>query len=168
MKAPTTRKAQKEDLPSILDILNEEILHGTSVYDYKPKTLAEISNWYEEKLAIGFPLLVAVINDKVQGYATYGFFRPREGYRFTIEHSVYLKKSAQGNGVGRVLGEELIPLAKDHGMRNMIGVVDASNQGSCTFHEKMGFKEAGRLKNAGFKFDRWLDVVFYQLDLTDG
>lgn len=160
------RFAQASDLPFILEILNHEITFGTAVYDYDQKTIAEIEQWYNEKQQHDFPLLVAMQDEKLMGYATYGFFRPRPGYRFTLEHSVYLNEQAQGKGIGKQLMHQLIELAKAAGFRSMIGVVDASNAGSCAFHHKLGFLEAGRLKEAGYKFDTWLDVVFYQLNLT--
>lgn len=161
------RTAKNDDLKFILNILNYEIKHGTAVYDYEEKSLADLQIWYLEKIEKNYPLLVVELEDKVIGYATYGAFRPREGYKFTIEHSVYMHQDHYGKGLGKLLMQKLIPIAKENGYHSMIGVVDASNSGSCNFHLNLGFKEAGRLKEAGFKFEKWLDVVFFQLNLNE-
>lgn len=165
MEKVLIRPAKKDDLPQILEILNHEILNGTSVYDYEIKSLAFINNWFDEKLTHQFPLLVAVLNNEIMGYATYGLFRPREGYKFSIEHSVYLSKSSQGKGLGSLLMMELIDIAVAQNFHRMLAVVDAANEGSCDFHKKLGFIEIGRMNEVGYKFDRWLDVVILQLNL---
>ncbi len=159
------RPAQESDLIAILSILNEEIKFGTSVYDYDEKSLTDIGVWYQEKINLGFPLLVAELDQIILGYATFGYFRPREGYKHTVEHSVYIAKKAQGNGVGQLLMDKLIPIAVKQNFHRMLAVVDASNEGSCAFHKKLGFKEVGRLNEVGYKFNKWLDVVFMQLNL---
>jgi phosphinothricin acetyltransferase len=161
------RKANNADLKFILEILNHEIKHGTAVYDYDEKSLAEIERWYQDKKDNNYPLLVTVANDQVIGYATYGPFRPREGYKYTIEHSVYLHKDHYGKGLGKALMQKLIPIAQENGFHRMIGVVDASNAGSCKFHLNLGFKEVGRLNQAGYKFEKWLDVVLLQFNLDE-
>ncbi len=165
METILIRPANTNDLESILCILNDEIKFGTSVYDYKEKSLSDIQTWYQEKRKHKFPVLVAQINNEVIGYSTYGYFRPREGYQFSIEHSVYLSKNSQGKGVGKLLMDNLIAIAIDQGFHRMLAVVDANNIGSCRFHEKLGFKEVGKMTEVGYKFDKWLDVIIMQLNL---
>ena len=159
------RPAKPNDVPGILAIMNHNILHSTAVYDYDPKNVQEIEAWFQEKQEAGWPVIVADENGSVVGYGTYGTFRYKQGYRFTVEHSVYVAESYAGKGIGKLLLSELITIAKASGYHTMIGGIDAQNTGSIAFHEKFGFKEAGTIKEAGFKFGRWLDVTFMQLML---
>lgn len=152
-------------LPEILDIVNYNVLNSTAVYDYATKTLEEMEAWYAEKVQHKWPVIVAVENDIVMGYGTYGTFRFKEGFKYTVEHSVYVSHEHIGKGVGKLLLAELIRLAKEQGYHVMVGGIDAENKGSITFHAKFGFTEAGLLKEVGYKFDRWLDVLFMQLIL---
>ncbi|MDR6968399.1 phosphinothricin acetyltransferase [Flavobacterium arsenatis] len=157
------RFATLADLPAILEIVNHAILNTTAIYDYDARTLEEQKNWFEEKQISKFPVIVAENDKEVLGFGTFGNFRVKVGYRFTIEHSVYVTENAIGKGVGKLLLQKLIDLAKEQKYHSMIGVIDASNSGSIEFHKKFGFKETGILKEAGYKFDKWLDVSLMQL-----
>ncbi|MDV6169709.1 N-acetyltransferase family protein [Flavobacterium sp. DG1-102-2] len=159
----TIRPAETKDLPGILEIMNHNILHSTAVYDYVPKSLDEIQGWFNERQQDGFKLIAAEYNGSVAGYAGYGIFKPKAGYRFTVEHSVYVSEEFHGKGIGKLLMAELIAIAKKEGIHSMIGVIDADNAASIAFHKQFGFTETGFLKQAGFKFGRWLDVTFMQL-----
>ncbi|ESU21289.1 phosphinothricin N-acetyltransferase YncA [Flavobacterium cauense R2A-7] len=159
------RQATVEDMPSVLEIVNHEILHSTSIYDYEPRTLALQNALFHEKTERNFPFIVAEKNGVIVGFGTYGPFRFKEAYKFTVEHSVYVHKDYTGNGIGSTLLKELIELAKLNQLHTMIGVIDSENKGSISFHERMGFKVSGHLKETGFKFGRWLDSVFVQLIL---
>jgi L-amino acid N-acyltransferase YncA len=159
------RPAEAKDLPAILEIVNYNILNSTAVYDYDPKSLADMQVWFDEKQQANWPIVVAEIEGKVAGYASYGPFRFKQGYRFTIEHSVYVNEKHNGKGIGKLLLTELITLAKTKGYHTMIGGIDADNKGSIEFHKKFGFIETGTIKESGFKFDRWLDLTFMQLIL---
>ena len=159
---PTIYKYQTEDCSAILEIINEQILTGTALYDYKPRTLAQQLAIFDEKLQKGFPIIVAKIADEIVGFGYYSEFRFREAYKFTVEHSVYAKKNYIGKGIGKLLLTELIELAKTQNLHTMIGVIDSENESSIAFHEKFGFEKAGFLKEAGYKFDRWLHSVFMQ------
>ena len=162
----TIRPAEKKDLQGILDIVNHNILYSTAVYDYDIKSFADIETWFNEKQQGNWPIIVADDNGTVAGYATYGTFRFKEGFKFTVEHSVYVAENYNGKGIGKLLLSELITLATQNGLHVMIGGIDANNTGSIEFHKKFGFRETGLLKEVGFKFNRWLDVVFMQLILT--
>lgn len=153
---------QKEDCSAILEIINEQILTGTALYDYQPRTLAQQLAIFDDKLQKGFPILVAKINTEIVGFGYYSEFRFREAYKFTVEHSVYAKKNYLGKGIGHLLLSELIELAKKQNLHTMIGVIDSGNESSIAFHEKFGFEKAGFIKESGYKFDRWLHSVFMQ------
>lgn len=154
--------ASPSSLPGILAIVNHNILHSTALYDYDVKWQEYINTWYADKQAAGWPVIVAVEDEAVIGYGTYGPFRFKDGYKFTVEHSVYVAEGHSGKGIGGQLLEELIRLATAQGYHTMIGGIDAGNAGSIAFHKKYGFTEAGLLKETGFKFGRWLDLQFMQ------
>lgn len=160
-----TRPAETKDLPAILEIINHNILHSTAVYDYEPKSMDDMQVWFTERQQDGFKVIVAEYDNKVAGYAAYGIFKPKKGYQYTVEHSVYVSDNFQGKGIGKILMADLIAIAKAEGIHSMIGVIDADNKSSIEFHKQFGFKETGFLKEAGLKFGRWLDVTFMQLIL---
>jgi phosphinothricin acetyltransferase len=159
------RPYRKEDVQPIVDIINYNILNSTALYDYQPRTLEQQETIFEDKLKKGFPIIVAVIEDKVVGFGYYSEFRFREAYRFTVEHSVYVNNDFHGKGIGKVIMENLILLAKNQKLHTMIAVIDSENQSSVTFHEQFGFKTVAVLKETGFKFDRWLHSQLMQLML---
>jgi L-amino acid N-acyltransferase len=156
------RPYQIEDTLAILDIVNHNILNSTALYDYKPRTLENQIAIFEEKLKKGFPIIVAIDNETLVGFGYYSEFRFREAYKFTVEHSVYAHPNHIGKGIGKLILENLINLAKLQKLHTMIGVIDAENKSSIEFHKKFGFEIAGTIKDSGFKFDRWLHSVFMQ------
>ena len=159
------RPATLNDLPAVLEIVNYEILNTTAIWDYDIRTLEQQIEILNEKQNKNFPFLVAEKEGKIAGFGTYGTFRHKIGYRFTVEHSVYVHKNFHGNGIGATLLNELIEIAKTQKLHTMIGVIDSENHGSISFHQKMGFEMVGHIKQTGYKFDRWLDSVFMQLML---
>lgn len=159
------RNATQKDLPIILEIMNEAILNTTAIYDYKSRDEAYVEAWFAKKQADNFPVIVYELEGNAVGYGTYGAFRAWEAYKYSIEHSIYVHVNHQGKGIGKKLLEALINAAKKGGYHTMIGGIDAANQKSCDFHAQFGFIEVGRIKDAGYKFDRWLDLVFMQLIL---
>lgn len=154
-----------EDTQAILDIINHNILHSTALYDYNIRSYEQQKTILEEKISKNFPVIVAELDGNVVGFGMYSEFRFREAYKFTVEHSVYVNEAFHGKGIGKVLLQELISLARKQKLHTMIAVIDAENQGSVEFHEKYGFKTVGIIKESGFKFGRWLDSVFMQLIL---
>ncbi len=159
---PSIQTYQTKDCSAILEIINEQILTGTALYDYQPRTLIQQLAIFDEKLQKGFPIIVAKNTDEIVGFGYYSEFRFREAYKFTVEHSVYAKKNYIGKGIGKLLLTELIELAKKQNLHTMIGVIDSENESSIAFHEKFGFEKAGFIKESGYKFDRWLHSVFMQ------
>ncbi|WP_434631976.1 GNAT family N-acetyltransferase [Chromobacterium sp. CV08] len=156
------RDATLEDLAAILDIYNEVIATTTAVYNDDPLTPGEFALWFQDRNAAGYPVLLAEENGRVLGFSSFGDFRVRPGYRFTVEHSVHLTADARGKGIGTALVQALIPRAQALGKHTMLGAVDADNEGSIRFHEKLGFVQVGRLPQVGFKFGRWLDLIYLQ------
>jgi L-amino acid N-acyltransferase YncA len=156
------RSYKNEDAPFILEIINYNILNSTALYDYEPRTLENQAAILEEKISKGFPVIVATENETMVGFGYYCEFRFREAYKFTVEHSVYAHSNHHGKGIGKLILENLILLAKVQKLHTMIGVIDAENQSSIEFHKKFGFEIAGTIKESGFKFNRWLDSVFMQ------
>ena len=159
------RDAETKDVSRILEIVNYEILHSTVIYEYKERILEQQLEWFEQKQADGLPVIVAEVSGRVVGFGTYGTFRTRPAYQFSVEHSVYVSHESRTNGVGKQLLTKLIELAKENGFHVMVAGVDSSNQQSFAFHKKFGFKEVGTFKEVGFKFDKWLDIRFLQLIL---
>jgi L-amino acid N-acyltransferase len=151
---------------AILEILNDAILRTTALYDYRPRELSSMSSWFETKHAGRFPVWGALDDaGRMLGFASYGTFRGWPAYKYSVEHSVYVADGERGRGVGRTLMERLIESATAQELHVLIGGIDAENAGSIAFHEKLGFSHAGTIKQAGFKFGRWLDLAFYQLIL---
>ena len=159
------RPYEVNDTQAILDIINYNIINSTALYDYNIRNFEQQKSILDDKLSKGFPVIIAEIDSEVVGFGMYSEFRFREAYKFTVEHSVYVNQNFHGKGIGKILLQELIRLAKEQKLHTMIAVIDEENQSSIEFHEKFGFKIVGVIKESGFKFDRWLHSVFMQLIL---
>jgi phosphinothricin acetyltransferase len=150
---------------AILDILNEAIANSTALYEYRPRTPESMLAWFAEKVAGRFPIIGAEEGDALLGFATYGTFRARAAYKYTVEHSVYVHKDHRGRGIGTALMHELIAAAREQQYHVLVGGIDIANAASVTMHERLGFTYAGTVRQAAYKFGRWLDLGFYQLIL---
>ncbi|MFZ1788551.1 MAG: N-acetyltransferase family protein [Saprospiraceae bacterium] len=159
------RSAELKDVDRILEIINHEIKYTTVVYDYNERTYEQQKLWLDQKQMSKMPVIVAELDGLVVGYGSYGIFRPWDAYRYSVEHSIYVDAAYRQAGIGKKMLETLITFAKEGGYHTMIAGVDASNEKSIAFHKKMGFLEVGTLKEAGYKFDKWLDLTFLQLFL---
>jgi L-amino acid N-acyltransferase len=159
------RPAKADDLPALLEIYNDAVVNTTASWDLVPWTPAEHAEWYATKAAHRHPILVAVEDGEVLGYAAYGPFRSKAGYAATMEHSVYVRPSSQGRGIGRTLLVAVIEAARANGVHALIGGLSADNDVSMRLHASLGFVEVGRLPEVGRKFDVWLDLVLLQLIL---
>ena len=139
---------------------------GTASFSLEAPSLEDITARIERLVEQKLPFHVAEIDGAVVGYAFADWFRPRPGYRFTLEDSIYVDASAQGRGVGRSLLSAVIEDARAGGFKQIVAVIgDIENAGSIGVHKSCGFMYAGVLKNVGFKFDRWLDTIYMQLEL---
>ena len=159
------RRATEGDLPAILAIYNDAVLNTTAIWNETPVDLANRSEWFRARSAAGFPVLVAEQAGRVLGYASFGDFRPFEGYRVTVEHSLYVEAAARGRGLGKALLSALIEEAHRLGKRAMVGGIDATNVPSIALHRKFEFTEVGRLPGVGTKFGQPLDLVLMQKTL---
>lgn len=167
--APLIRPATREDIAAVRAIYALEVKEGTASFELEPPDVAEMTNRFEAIRARGLPYLVAVLDERIAGYAYAAPYRSRPGYRFSVENSVYVARSARGQGVGRLLLDAVIAEATARGMRQMIGIIgDSAHLASIRLHERAGFRHVGTLENVGFKFDRWLDTVIMQRPLGDG
>lgn len=156
------RPATDADLPAITAIMNAAIARTTAVWSETPMTLADMRSWLGARGAGGFPVIVAEDAGAPVGYGSYGTFRSRDGYRLTVEHSVHVAETARGRGIGTALVERLIAEATAAGLHTMIGGIDGSNAGAIRLHQRLGFREVGRLPEVGRKLGRWLDLVLMQ------
>ena len=152
---------------AILAILNEAIVSSTALYDYAPRTPAMMQAWFEAKTKGRFPV-IGVVNDanELLGFASYGIFRAWPAYKYSVEHSVYVDTRFRNQGLGKILLRELIDVATTQDHHMLIGGIDAANTASISLHRSLGFAHCASIKQAGFKFGRWLDLEFYQLILS--
>jgi phosphinothricin acetyltransferase len=148
---------------AILDILNEAIANSTALYDYRPRPADSMAGWFKAKDTGRFPVIGAIENQMLLGFASYGSFRAWPAYKYTVEHSVYVHRDHRGKGIGIALMKKLIDAAREQQYHVMVGGIDAANRASIVMHEKLGFAHAGTVRHAGYKFGRWLDLAFYQL-----
>jgi len=157
------RPATHADLPGILEIYNEAVLNTTATYDYEPRTLEHRTQWFEERTRDKYPIFVAADGGgRVVGWSALNPFHARYGYRFTAENSVYVAADMRGKGVGKVLLGPLVEGAKIRGLHAIIAAIDADNEASIRLHAGFGFEKVGHFKQTGFKFGRWLDVVYME------
>jgi len=163
--APMVRAGRRDDVEAISAIYNQAVEHTTASWDWTPEPVESRVDWFEDKVAGGWPVLDAEDDSRVVGWSTYGPFLDKDGYAQTVEHSVYVDLDRRGGGIGSALLVPLIEQARADGHHVMIGGVSADNLGSVAFHERHGFVEVARFVEVGRKFDRWLDLVFLQLTL---
>ncbi len=162
------RDAGADDLPRILQITNHAILTGTALWTITPATMETRGAWMAERRSAGHPVLVVVEDGAVRGFGAYGPFRPHDGFRHTVEHSLYIDEAAQRRGHGQAMLSALIGRATEAGLHAMVGGIAAENAASIALHARFGFTVAARLPQVGAKFGRWLDLVFMHRLLGDG
>lgn len=161
------RDAALGDLPGILEIHNEAIARSTAIWDETLADLDERRRWLDERHARGFPVLVADIDGRVAGYASYGVWRAKSGYRHTVENSVYVHADFHRRGVATALMTALIERARDAGVHVIVASIESTNATSIALHERFGFRLVAQMPEVGRKFGRWMDMSFMQLTLPD-
>jgi phosphinothricin acetyltransferase len=161
------RDAAPADASGILRIYNDAVANTTAIWNEQLSSLEQRLAWLAERQQSGYPVLVAAEGPDVLGYASFGPFRPWDGYRHTVEHSVYVDGGARQRGVGHALVEELIQRAQTMKKHVMIAGIEATNEPSLRLHARLGFEKTAHLRAVGRKFDRWLDLVLMQLTLAD-
>ncbi|MFN3720896.1 MAG: GNAT family N-acetyltransferase [Rhizobium rhizophilum] len=161
------RDATEADLPAILAIYNHAVAETTAIWN---EILVDLDNrqaWFEARQARGFPILVAEIDGRIAGYASYGDWRAFDGFRQSVEHSVYVEKDFYGRGLGKALMTALIERATLGGIHVMVAAIEAGNQGSIALHTRLGFRLVGTHHEVGKKFGRWLDLTMMELKLGE-
>lgn len=159
--------ADEANLPGILAIYNDAVQNTTAIWN---ETLVDLANrraWLLERQAQGFPVLAALDAGEVLGYASYGTWRNFEGFRHTVEHSVYVRRDQRGQGLGLRLMQALIERARTADLHVMIAAIEAENASSIRLHQRLGFVVTGQMPQVGRKFERWLDLTFMQLILPE-
>jgi L-amino acid N-acyltransferase YncA len=160
-------RCNRDHAPQILAIFNESIQNSAATWDYEPRTMSSMEVWFDVKERGGFPVL-GVIDDaeKLLAFGTYGSFRPWPAYKYTVEHSLYVEQGARGRGLGRRVLTRLIAEAERQGYHTMIAAIESENRASVALHQSFGFEKCGEIRQAGFKFGRWLNLLLYQWLLT--
>ncbi len=167
---PTIRPCEDGDIPAVTALYAHHVLHGTGTFETEPPTEADMRARRSEVLARRLPYLVMADDEgALAGFAYCNWFKPRPAYRYSAEDSVYLAPGRQGRGQGRSLLQALVDEAGRAGVRKLIAVIgDSSNAGSIGVHRSLGFTQAGMLRDCGWKFGRWLDVVLMEKSLGAG
>ena len=149
---------------AILDIFNDAIVNSTALYDYQPRAPQSMVGWFGAKEVGRFPVIGAEDDDgMLVGFASDGTFRAWPAYKYSVEHSVYVHKDRRGQGVALALMRRLIAAAQAQERHLLVGGIDLGNAASIALDERLGFTHAGTIRQAGFKFGRWLDLGFWQL-----
>ncbi|MBP7735574.1 MAG: N-acetyltransferase [Spirochaetes bacterium] len=156
------RNALKKDMLAINDIYNYYVQNSTCTYQTKLELIENRYIWFDEHNDY-YPIIVAEINNDVIGWASISKFKNREAYKPTVENSIYIRHDKLFNGLGAILLDELIKLSKSNSYHSIIAGISGDQEASIKLHEKFGFTKAAHLKEVGYKFDKWLDVVYYQL-----
>ena len=160
------RDATPDDARAIADIYNDAVANTTAIWNDARVDADNRRAWIAGRAAQGYPVLVAIGDDgSVAGYASFGDWRAFDGYRHTVEHSIYVRGDARGGGIGRALMLALIDRARAAGKHVMVAGIEAGNSGSIALHERLGFRHVGLMPQVGAKFGRWLDLAFLQLVL---
>lgn len=154
---------EKKNGSAITEIFNDAILNTTALYEYTPRSCDFMSSWFKMKQENNYPIIGIIDdNETLMGFASFGSFRPYPANKYTVEHSVYVHPDHQGKGLGRILLSEIINVANKLDYHTIIGGIDAGNKVSISLHESLGFSHSGTIRQAGFKFGKWLDLAFYQ------
>ncbi|UAY50787.1 GNAT family N-acetyltransferase [Ferruginibacter albus] len=157
------RNAVINDLPAMLEIYNDIIINTTAVWQYDTHTLEMREEWFKTKQEQGFPIFVAEENGKIVGFSTFGTFRAWQGYKHTVENSVYVASDQRGKGIGKLLMPPLIEAAQQLGIHAIVAGIDGENEVSIKLHQQFGFVEVAHFKEVGFKFNKWMDLKFLEL-----
>jgi len=160
------RDAVQADFGQITDLYNDIVLHSTATYNDRPATREERIAWGRSRVEQGYPVVVAVQGELVAGFASFGDFRSWPGYRFTVEGTIHIHPNFRGQGIGTALLKELVARAQGLGKHVLIAGVDSKNLASLRFLDRFGFERVGYLREVGFKFDQFLDLVFLQYWIT--
>jgi L-amino acid N-acyltransferase len=161
MTPPRIRLATRSDLPAINAIYNHYVLCSACTYQTEPSTDRERSEWFDAH-GSQYPVTVAETSGEIAGWASISRFRLRKAYDRTVENAVYVRHDLQRGGIGMALLTDILERASALQYHTIIACIDAEQSGSLALHRRAGFEDVGRLREVGYKFDRWLDVVYMQ------
>jgi L-amino acid N-acyltransferase len=162
MTTARIRVATIEDLVAINEIYNHYVAHSTCTYQETPEPMEARRKWFADHGPV-HSVTVAEIGGRVVGWGSLSAYHARSAYRFTVENSVYVHHEFQRRGIGTLILADLIERARTLGHRAIIAGIDADQAGSVALHEKFKFETVGHLQRVGFKFGRWLDVIYMEL-----
>lgn len=160
--APHIRLATRDDLGVINGIYNHYVAHSTCTFQTGPETMAAREVWFGSHDPKIHPITVIEASGEILGWASLSPYHSRCGYRSTVEDSVYLRHDRLGRGMGRALLADLCERSRSIGHHTIIAGVSADQEASVVLHEKLGFVRVAHLREVGYKFDRWLDVIYLQ------
>lgn len=168
-KGVIIRDAVEADIAAVQTIYAHAVLTGSGTFEYAPPPLEEMLTRWRSVVGYGLPYIVAELDGAVAGYGACTPFRPRTGYRFTVEDSIYVDARSRRRGIASSLLAELIVRCEAAGFRQMVAVIgDSANVGSVALHRQAGFEDAGGFRSVGFKHEKWTDIVFMQRALGAG
>jgi L-amino acid N-acyltransferase len=159
------RLATLVDLPAVNEIYNYYVLNSTCTYQFEPETLEDRQIWFEAHSPETHPVILAILDEVIVGWGAVSQFRPRAGYAHSVEASVYLRHDVRGRGIGKAILLDLIARAKAAGHHTLVGGASGDQTASLALQKSLGFEQIGHFKEVGFKFGRWLDVIYSQLML---
>lgn len=160
------REATEGDVGDITRIYNHAIDNTTATFDVEPKTIGDRMKWFNSRTH-AYPVIVATVDGRVVGWGEIRRYGQRKAYRYTVEDAVYVDPERQGEGIGTALLSALIKIAVHKGYHTMIALIVEGNDASVSMHRKFGFEDVGIMREVGWKFDRWLDVIVMQKLFTD-
>ncbi len=156
------RPAAAEDLAAINDIYNHYVERSTCTYQEELETIVSRQQWFEDHSPDRHPIIVAVLNGKIAGWGSLSPYHSRCAYRHTVEISVYVHHGLHRQGIGSAILDDLISRAWVIGYHSIIAAIDGDQKASITMHTRFGFIEVGHFQQVGFKFGRWLDVIYLE------
>jgi L-amino acid N-acyltransferase YncA len=159
----TVRPYAPGDSRVLTEIYRDEVLHGVATFETEPPTEDEMAARLSGMVASGYPVLVAMRDGAVLGYAYANVYRARAAFEWTVEDSIYIAPAARGQGIGRLLIDALVVASAERGFRQMIAVIgDSANVGSIRLHAAAGFAHVGVHPAVGWKLGRWVDTIIMQ------
>jgi L-amino acid N-acyltransferase YncA len=159
------RPSTPADIPDITAIYSRFVEASTATFEIVAPDQSEMSRRRQAVLKQALPYLVAELEGYVVGFCYASQFRPREGYRYTVEDSIYVRADCIGHGVGKALLSKLISECQARGSHSMVACICGVNVPSVALHESLGFQQAGLLSEAGLKFGEWLRLLIMQRPL---
>lgn len=160
------RLATEDDLAAINDIYNYYVPRSTCTYQLEPETIEARTAWFREHPADRYPVVVCEVDGEVIGWGSLSQFRPRAAYAPTVEASIYLRHDQHRKGLGRMILVDLIDRARKAGFHSVMGGASADQTASLALQESLGFRRVAHFVEVGYKFGKWLDVIYQQLMLN--